>query len=255
MNTNHPKDAGKGFSLMGWFVLLSGVTHGIFLAIPAFDLNETLEENINLQLSTPLQVTVISSRPANNSSAANSADEKPVSVKNINLTKTAFLTTARSRPLSIKAEQEVVNDNNESPSSNNIEKNMPTQSKAAKTEVHGDKHSEFYTENNKLTAAEQNNKVVPLNNLRQQLKNIIRARFTYPRMARRMGWEGLVGLSLHIDDDGSLNNVRIARSSGRKVLDDNAKKTIQSIGRLQLASNLTIQAADTEIEVLYRLTD
>jgi TonB family protein len=60
---------------------------------------------------------------------------------------------------------------------------------------------------------------------------------------------------LHIEKDGSLNQVRVARSSGHKVLDDNARQTIQNIGRIQVASNLTIQAADTEIEVLYRLTD
>ena len=74
-------------------------------------------------------------------------------------------------------------------------------------------------------------------------------------MARRMGWEGLVGLSLHIENDGSLNTIRIARSSGHKILDENARKTIQGIGRIQVASNLQIQPVDTEIEVLYRLAD
>ena len=84
---------------------------------------------------------------------------------------------------------------------------------------------------------------------------MISTRITYPPLASRMGWEGLVGLSLHLDQHGSLNQVRVARSSVHKVLDDNARKTIQNIGRIQVASNLTIQAVDTEIEVLYRLTD
>jgi len=95
----------------------------------------------------------------------------------------------------------------------------------------------------------------PVNHLRAQLRSELARHFTYPRLARRKGWEGQVGLTLHIDEDGSLERIRIVRSSGYKVLDENARSTLDRIGRISVAANMIIIPVDTEIEVLYRLTD
>ena len=70
-----------------------------------------------------------------------------------------------------------------------------------------------------------------------------------------MGWEGLVALSLQIESDGRLQQVRVKRTSGYKVLDENARKTVAQLGRIVLSENLHSQPVDTEVEVLYRLTN
>jgi TonB family protein len=239
MQVNHPNKASKRYALLGWFMFFSVLAHGLFFAIPA----SQKENRLIVQLSSPLQVTVVSSRSAKKSVQAIA----PAQSKHIAITETKNRKTlhpAKSIKKSDRATKTRI-----------VNQNITDIKPANNSVILKDASTESTTDPVKDLAATRSTESVTLNNLRQQLKETIRARFTYPRMARRMGWEGLVGLSLHIENDGSLNQIRIARSSGHKVLDDNARKTIQSIGRLQLASNLTIQAADTEIEVLYRLTD
>ena len=54
------------------------------------------------------------------------------------------------------------------------------------------------------------------------LKNI-----SYPTLARRMGWQGLVQLSFIIASDGSVKDIRIIQSSGFEVLDRKAVETVK----------------------------
>ncbi len=225
--------------LLGWFVFASALAHLLFIALTD---NDAEPEAVTVSFSTPLQITVISSRPVAKTSPQATL-EKTESVK-----KTIPL------PLTVKTVKD-------SPSTNkppvHVAKTASPAEKKPETIPEDNSETKRTTETPTTTAATEAISVsdAPLNYLRQQLKQAIKARFTYPRIARRMGWEGLVGISLHIENDGSLKQVQIARSSGHKVLDENARKTIQSIGRLQIASNLAIKASDTEIEVLYRLTD
>lgn len=251
MPTNHPVKPSKSITLLGWFVLLSVLAHGIFLAIPG---NKS-ENKLYVNLSSPLQVTVISSRSASSSNQISIVENKPEIIQKTPQQKPVTEIKTVALPLAVKTTGKVDTGNKRTIRNLKPEKNISPKIYSVKTPVLSNNDTEILTDDKTTNSATVNVKNIPLNHLRRQLKEIIRARFTYPRMARRMGWEGLVGLSLHIEDDGSLNQVRVARSSGHKVLDENARKTIQSIGRLQVASNLTIQAADTEIEVLYRLTD
>lgn len=240
MQTNHPKMLNRQSRLLGWFVLLSVLAHAVFLVIPATKTENTLY----VSLSSPLQVTVVSSRSAN-ITAEISQVEKEQTTPQHKTDSRAIVAKTEKKPDIARKNITKRKPDNRRPDKNNNTRPNPNKVSSLETLIE--------TPTNPATPVNVQN--VPLNHLRQQLKEMIRTRFTYPRMARRMGWEGLVGLSLHIEDDGSLNQVRVARSSGHKVLDDNARKTIQSIGRIQVASNLSIQAADTEIEVLYRLTD
>lgn len=237
---NHPIKVQQHSNLLGWFIILSLLAHGLILVIPA----NKEETNLYVNLSSPLQVTVISSRSASEAVQVTEVDKRSLKSQQYVDSRTPpakrTIRSATSRKKTINPE----------PDNLHLAKND-----IASSATDSSSQSVSLAESPVNSDTSVDAQEIPLNHLRQQLKEMIRTRFTYPRMARRMGWEGQVGLSLHIEDDGSLNQVRVARSSGHKVLDDNARKTIQNIGRIQVASNLTIQAADTEIEVLYRLTD
>jgi protein TonB len=58
---------------------------------------------------------------------------------------------------------------------------------------------------------------------------------SYPRRARRRGWEGIVDLRLRIDGAGRVSTVTVARSSGFGVLDD-AAATAARRSRFQIRS-------------------
>lgn len=240
MLSNHSTKVINHSHVLGWFVLVSVLVHGLFLLAPV---NKT-EKILYVNLSSPLQVTVISSRSAGSSAKDSEVDTKPEKLQHTTDDRTVVAKAEKKSDIAARNNASTKPDSRPAAKKNSIRTNSKKISSR-----------ETLKESPISPEAPVNIQNVPLNHLRQQLKQMIRTRFTYPRMARRMGWEGLVGLSLHIEKDGSLNQVRVARSSGHKVLDDNARKTIQNIGRIQVASNLTIQAVDTEIEVLYRLTD
>lgn len=236
MQYDPPIKSGSNKFLLGWFVLASLLAHWLFITFA----DNKASSPVYVNLSTPLMVTIISSRSL----------AKPFHQTNPQTEQSAEKTRPLPLFLAAKMNSAIKNEASVQPKITAV---LPEKSGVDKPEAR------VQAETIKETAAAETKSIsvknVPLNHLRQQLKQAIKARFTYPRMARRMGWEGLVGISLHIDDDGSLNQVQVARSSGHKVLDENARKTIQSIGRIQIASNLSIQASDTEIEVLYKLTD
>jgi len=94
-----------------------------------------------------------------------------------------------------------------------------------------------------------------VNHLQAELARLIARHFRYPRLARRHGWEGLVGLSLLVRLDGQLDAIAVTRSSGHRVLDDSARATLERIGRVDLAALQPTRTLATEIEVHYRLTD
>jgi protein TonB len=61
------------------------------------------------------------------------------------------------------------------------------------------------------------------------IRELILDNLTYPVIARRMGWKGNLTVSFVICEGGNVENVRIVKSSGHKILDDNALSTIRGI--------------------------
>ncbi len=61
------------------------------------------------------------------------------------------------------------------------------------------------------------------NNIRAGVQRLM----SYPRLARRMGWEGKVVVSFIVYDDGTVSNIQIVKSSGVPALDKNAVATIK----------------------------
>ena len=50
----------------------------------------------------------------------------------------------------------------------------------------------------------------------------------YPRIAIKRGWEGVVVLRVEVLDDGSVGSIIILSSSGRKILDKSALKSVRT---------------------------
>jgi periplasmic protein TonB len=76
------------------------------------------------------------------------------------------------------------------------------------------------------------------------LKNI-----KYPEKARRMGIEGQVLLSFTVLESGTTSDVRIVRSSGSRVLDEDAKETV---ARTKIDRTVTYRAA-VSLPITYKL--
>jgi|GEM_PF-2145578 len=81
--------------------------------------------------------------------------------------------------------------------------------------------------------------------------------FHYPLFARQQGWQGEVRVAVHIARDGSLSNLRLARTSGYPILDAAALGSLEKIRRLPDATTTLLDASgfDLNVPVVYRLTE
>lgn len=77
----------------------------------------------------------------------------------------------------------------------------------------------------------------------------------YPPIARRRGWEGDVHLTFRITEQGAINTIRVALSSGFKLLDDNAVAALKEIHDLLAGEEVIEQSQDLNVAVRYRLID
>jgi periplasmic protein TonB len=75
------------------------------------------------------------------------------------------------------------------------------------------------------------------------IKDAVQLKTRYPRMARKMGWEGKVVLSFIISTNGYIEGVQVIKSCGFKALDQNAIKTLKQCApfpRPQVRAELTL---------------
>ncbi len=94
------------------------------------------------------------------------------------------------------------------------------------------------------------------NHLQGLLLEAIARHFVYPPVARRNGWEGKAEVLIHLDHTGRLRVVRLARSSGYAVLDQDAVLTLQKIGSIPTAYHwLHGHSYNARLPVLYKLTE
>jgi len=92
-----------------------------------------------------------------------------------------------------------------------------------------------------------------------EIHNQLSRHLQYPLHARRRGWEGEVLLGFHINREGLLGNIHLARSSGYALLDRsaiNALRKIKTIPFMQ-QSDSTLEAGfqpmDLQLPVIYQL--
>lgn len=88
----------------------------------------------------------------------------------------------------------------------------------------------------------------------QQLNLAISEHFTYPRLAQRNGWQGLVKLGLRIEPNGQLSRIRVISTSGYAVLDQAAMETLNRISVLRdIDAWLRGRPLDTVLPIEYKL--
>lgn len=81
------------------------------------------------------------------------------------------------------------------------------------------------------------------------IKDNIQKRIVYPRLARKMSWEGKVIVSFVVDKDGNVQDVHIVESSGFTALDKNAIATIEKAAPYPCPP----VRAELVVPVIYRL--
>ena len=91
--------------------------------------------------------------------------------------------------------------------------------------------------------------------LHRDLSQAFTAHFQYPRLARKRGWQGTVELGLHISITGKLSNIRVIQSSGYRVLDRAAIKSLQNLGTLTEAKKWLTHDYKGVFPVRYALVD
>ena len=95
-----------------------------------------------------------------------------------------------------------------------------------------------------------------VNHLLAELRAAFDARFVYPPLARRHGWQGQVRVGLTVEPDGHLSELRIISSSGYAILDRDALQTLTRIGTLpQALPRLDGQSYRLQLPVVYRLIE
>ena len=91
--------------------------------------------------------------------------------------------------------------------------------------------------------------------LRACVMDLITRQLTYPAIARRKGWQGVVKLELHIESDGKISGLHIDETSGYTVLDKAALQSLQLANVPDAAQWLQGETRDIVVPVEYRLID
>ena len=106
------------------------------------------------------------------------------------------------------------------------------------------------------TAVAQHKPFSLLNNdMVKELNSKFSARFQYPMLARKRGWQGKVVLALNINRYGEIAKIVVQKSSGYKILDHNAIETFEAIGVVSAEIQTHIkQPHRLSIPIIYQLT-
>ena len=84
---------------------------------------------------------------------------------------------------------------------------------------------------------------------------LVTQRLSYPAIARRKGWQGVVILALHIESDGLISDLHVNETSGYAALDKAAIKSLQLASIPGARQWLHGHSIDMLIPIEYRLLD
>jgi len=84
------------------------------------------------------------------------------------------------------------------------------------------------------------------------ISQIIHRNISYPYIARKMGWEGKVIISFVLTKEGQINFLTVEKSSGYRVLDENAVDTIKKVSKYFPTPPLDVKI---KIPITYKISN
>ena len=164
---------------------------------------------------------------------------KPENIKQPPQKKIASVTTKVTAAPNTTTTQE--NDHAQPETEDLVEPSVPdtTAIQAETSQEQSNQHASFESSNRRLASV---------------LKKAFNAKFYYPRMAVRRGWQGTVQLGLRIEANGKLSDIRIMEGSGYDLLDKAALNTLAKVDVLETAITLLDgRSLELILPVEYRL--
>ena len=92
--------------------------------------------------------------------------------------------------------------------------------------------------------------------IQQQIHTRLAEHFSYPLLARRNGYQGIVIINVRIKSNGQLENIFVARSSGYGILDRSALAALLKVQKLEnIEQWLQGKDLDMTLPVRYQLNE
>lgn len=87
------------------------------------------------------------------------------------------------------------------------------------------------------------------------VRRLVRENFVYPPFARRQGWQGEVLVAIEFGPEGDIRSTQVLRSSGYRILDQDALLILHKIGAIPDARPwIGGRNYQAHIPIIYRLT-
>jgi TonB family protein len=212
-------------SHLHYFLLISLIVHGVLIAAWQIDEPGSILEPGNT-LAVVLQTNTASETPD---------DESHVQKKSAQI--------LRSKP---PAEQRTSSSIQFSQTSGDIIRPVPVRDALPPKIIEQPATPESATPTTFTDTAVNRHNTEP--HIAQQLRQALIQYFTYPLLARKHGWEGTVGLGVHIAADGRLSHIHVARSSGYGILDRAAVASLQQVTAIPEA---TTWLGNHDLEIIF----
>ncbi|MCF7917151.1 MAG: TonB family protein [Candidatus Omnitrophica bacterium] len=105
----------------------------------------------------------------------------------------------------------------------------------------------------KINTFYQKNKIpFNLQNYALEVQKMISENISYPRELFGTGWEGRVVLYLEVNKDGEVKDVKIKKSSGYKIFDQDAKDMAKKLTFYPFPSEINKEKISVEIPIVYQ---
>jgi pilus assembly protein CpaC len=116
-----------------------------------------------------------------------------------------------------------------------------------------DEIGEISAEKYKSGLASQRGSIIPdeLQSYVLKVQKKILNHISYPKTLLGTGWEGTVVLKLNIERTGDLKDVQISKSSGYRIFDEEALKTVRSLSFSSFPQDVQIEELKIEIPIAY----
>ena len=86
------------------------------------------------------------------------------------------------------------------------------------------------------------------NAVRGNIQSHLSQYLSYPEFARRKGWQGIVIVTLKVNESGHLKDIRVNSSSGFDILDNTALEALHKLNSIEIKREFKL-ALNTQLEI------